>query len=174
MKKVTLILVVIALSTTIFSCNRTDSKQDNNSQKSKLIKEKRKKELIISLTIGDEKILLTDASIRNNAMTPGQLSNDYTINATPEGSDKNSDIVAFNLDFTTKGSGEATDTYMTLEKYKIYSISVQIDKIETKKSTYGGVNITSLKGRFQGQLKKRDTNGFPTGELINFNGTFEK
>jgi len=107
-------------------------------------------------------------------MTPGQKSNDYTIDATPEGDDDNTDVVAFSLDFTTTEHGEATHTYMTLKKYKVNNVSVNIDKIETKKSTYGGINITSIKGSFNGQLKKTDKNGFPTGDLINFNGTFEK
>lgn len=174
MKKVTVIVAAIALSITVFSCGRNNSQQGNTAKESKLEKTTAKKELIVSLAIGEERIALKNASIRNNAMNPGQKSNDYSIEATPEGTNENTDEVAFSLDFTTTGSGKATEAFMTLKKYKIINVSIQVEKIETKKGTYGGVAVTSLEGSFNGQLKKTNNMNFPTGDLINFKGTFKK
>ncbi|MCD6116782.1 hypothetical protein J7K93_07195 [bacterium] len=180
MKKLTLILVVIALSITIFACSGGNSQQKNKAaakkttQKAEIKNTDVKKELIVSLTIGGEELKLKEAGIRNNAITPGQKSNDYTIDAITAGEGQNTDEVAFSLDFTAAGPGEATHPYMTLKTYKINNVSVQIEKIETKKGTYGGTRVTSIKGSFNGQLKKRGENGFPTGDLMNFSGTFEK
>ena len=133
-----------------------------------------KKELIVTMKIGEEEVKFKKSSIINGAMNPGQKSDRYEISCTP----LDGENIKLGLDFTTTGVGEATRPYVSSIKgyvIKKGSISVQIEKFETKKGTYGGISVTSLKGSFKGQLRKTEKNGFlPTGDLINFSGTFEK
>ncbi|MBN2858563.1 MAG: hypothetical protein JXN63_09210 [Candidatus Delongbacteria bacterium] len=124
-----------------------------------------KKELVVTMKIGEEELKFSDASFLSNAMTPADETTKYTLYATPEGGDKD----ALNIEFDSAVKEEPQEAYISLKKYKIVKSELIIDRFEEKKG-----KVTAAKAEFSGQLKKTDENGFPTGELIDFNGTFEK
>ncbi|HXK50080.1 MAG TPA: hypothetical protein PKW56_06405 [Clostridiales bacterium] len=123
-----------------------------------------KEELVVIMKIGEEVLKFSDASFLSNAMTPADETTKYTLYATPEGGDKD----ALNIEFDS-AVNEAQEAYISLKNYNIEKSSVTVSKFEIQKG-----KVLSAEGVFSGQLKKHDQNGFPTGELIDFNGTFVK
>jgi len=145
--------------------------QKNNTEKELKVPAKTVNDkLEVLVTLGDQTLKFKDADIQNNAATPGQKSDDYTIyaGATDDG------MSVFSLDFTKIEGAGATDPFLTIKGYKIDNISIVVDDFTTKKGTYGGVGVTKIKGMFTGQARKLDANGFPEGEPFEFNGSFEK
>jgi len=164
------ICVSLALST---GCGKSgDSGESKTSDTGKTSEKKApevKKELKVTLKAGDKEIALKGAKVRNDAMTPGDDSHDYSIHADPAEGEGG---LALSFEYTKDGG--AKNGYCTIKGYKVKSVSVKVESLEWKKGTYGGKTVTSVKGSYTGKLQMRGDNGFPTGDPIDFSGTFEK
>lgn len=129
----------------------------------------KQKMLEVTLKAGDKTITLNDAHIRNNAMTPADDSHNYTVYA-----DLTEGEGGLSLSFEYTEEGGTKDGFCTVKGYKIDSVSVKVEHLTWKKGTYGGKKVTSVKGSYSGKLRNQDKNGFPTGDPIDFSGTFEQ
>lgn len=122
-----------------------------------------KKELMITLKIGEDELKFVKGSFLSAARTPGDDTTEYTLYGTQEGQDKSS----LNIDFDSAVK-EEQEVYLSLKQYEIIKASMTLETFEAKKH-----KVLNAKGTFNGQLKMEDENGFPTGDPIDFSGTFE-
>ncbi len=160
-----LLTVIVVFSIAIIGCG--SGKKDAaaaTEKKAEPVKEV-KKELAVTMMIGEEELKFSGASFLSNAMTPADDTTKYTLYGTPAGGDKD----ALNIEFDSAKKGEAQEAYISLKNYTIEKSSVTIAKFEIQKG-----KVLAAEGVFSGQLKKHDPNGFPTGEPIDFTGTFVK
>ena len=124
-----------------------------------------KKELVVNMMIGEKELKFVKASFLSNAMTPNDKTTTYTLYGTPEGGDSD----ALNIEFDSAVKGKVHEVYVSLKKYKIESSTINLEIFEAKKH-----QVTTAKGTFSGKLKMTGKNGFPTGDLIDFTGSFVK
>ena len=125
-----------------------------------------KKELIVTMKIGEEEIKFSKASLLWEARTPADKTTKYSLYGTPEGADKST----LNIVFDSAVKGKVQKAWINLKKHKIMESSVIIESFKGKKS-----KISDVKGTFSGKLRKIEENGFlPTGDPIDFSGTFVK
>jgi len=125
-----------------------------------------KKELVVTMKIGEEELKFSKASLRWEARTPADKTTKYSLYGTPEGADKST----LNIVFDSAVKGKVQKAWISLKKYKILKSEVIIESFKGERS-----KVSAVKGTFSGQLRKIEENGFlPTGDIINFSGTFVK
>lgn len=164
MKKIILTATII-LSVFIAGCGGgTKDTAATAEKKSEPVKEV-KKELVVTMKIGEEEIKFSSASFLSNAMTPADETTKYTLYGTPEGSDKED----LNIEFDSAIKKETQEAYISLKNYKILKSELILEDFEETKRL-----VNSAKGTFSGQLKFTDENGFPKGDPVDFSGSFEK
>lgn len=163
MKK--LLVLFIILTMTFIGCGGGTKDTANTAGKKADPKKEVKKELIVTMKIAEEELKFTKASFLSSAMTPADKTTEYTLYGTPEGGDKD----ALNIEFDSAKKGESQEAYITLKNYNILKSEITLETFETEKHM-----VSSAKATFSGQLKMQDTNGFPTGDPIDFTGTFIK
>lgn len=157
-------LALLIVSTMILiGCGGGAKDTNTTTEKKSEPKVEVKKELIVAMKIGEEELKFTKASFLSNAMTPADKTTEYTLYATPEGGDKD----AFNLDFDSAKKGESQEAYISLKNYTIIKSELTLESFEAEKHM-----VSSAKATFSGQLKMHGANGFPTGEPIDFTGSF--
>ena len=170
MKKIILTLIV---STTLFFFGCGGSSKESSSDLEQVAdKTDLNKELVLTMKLGEKEFSFVDVIIRNDAMTPADDTNKYTIYAKLENEEE--EDINFALTFDQDDSELGESTWMDFKGYLVESADVDLEHLETRITTMRAKIVTSVKGSFSGQLKELDDKGFATGDLIDFEGTFEK
>lgn len=144
--------------------------QDEKAGPSSETKKAVKKHEVVKINIGDEEKSFEDVDIRYD-----QRSDETILSGGYEKSETSGlQISTFQLSFEGKEKGDMKDVSLTLKGYNIEEVSGTVDSLETSKGTYGGTKIDYIKGTFKGTVKKLDENGFPQGDPIPFEASFEK
>ncbi|MCK4980337.1 MAG: hypothetical protein KAS62_08065 [Candidatus Delongbacteria bacterium] len=163
MKK--LLALFIILTFILIGCGGGTKDTNTTTEKKAEPKVEVKKELIVTMKIGDEELKFSKASFLSNAMTPSDKTTKYTLYGTLEGSKTS----ALNIEFDSAVKDER-EVYLSLKKYKIEKSTINLEIFEAAKH-----KVSAAKGTFKGQLRKIEENGFlPTGDPIDFSGTFVK
>lgn len=143
-----------------------DKKAGSTSETKKAVK----KHGGVKINIGDEEKTFEDVDIRYDQRSDETiLSGGYKKSET-----SGLQISTFQLSFQGKDKGDMKDVFLTLKEYNVEEVSGTVDSLETSKGTYGGTKIDCIKGTLKGSVKKLDKNGFPQGDPIPFEASFEK
>jgi len=174
MKKIA-VFILIALFVFV-SCGKKE-----NSAESKVVSDKQvgsssenkkavNEHIIVKITIGDQEKTFEDVDVRYDRMTDETiLSGGYE-----EGETAGLQESTFQLSFKGKDKGDMEDASLTLKGYEVEEVAGTVDSLKTSKGPYGGTKIDSIKGTFNGTVKELDENGFPQGDPIPFEASFEK
>ena len=168
MKKIVLTATMI-VSMFILGCGGgTKDATTTSEKKSKPAKEV-KKELVVTMRIGEEELKFQKATFISEAMTPADETTKYSLYGKLEGSDE-TDLY---IQFDSAVKGEPQEAYLKLQNklqnYEILKSELKIEKFEDRKH-----EVMAAKATFSGQVKMKDENKSPKGEPINFEGTFVK
>lgn len=167
------IILTLIVSTALFIIGCGGSSKESSSELEQATrKTDAEKELVLTMELGENDISFVDVIIRNDAMTPADDTNKYTIYAGLD--DEEEEGIRFALTFDQDDSELGESTWMDFKGYLVESVDVDLEYLETRITTMRAKVVTSLKGSFRGQLKELDERGFATGDPIDFKGTFEK
>jgi hypothetical protein len=121
------------------------------------------------MKIGEDELKFRKASFISAAMTPADKTTKYSLYGKLEGGDE-TDLY---IKFDSAVKGEPQEAYINLQNklqnYEILKSELILENFEDRKHA-----VTAVRATFSGQLKKNNENGFPTGDPIDFTGTFEK
>ncbi|MCD6579734.1 hypothetical protein J7L48_09680 [bacterium] len=174
MKKILFISFALFLTIFMVSCG-SKTQEENNvakpvAQKATQVEKKNVPNTpTVTLIIADSEEKFQDVTIRNDAPNPGVVSYAYSVNANIA----KDGLVGFYIGFTYK-NGVLSEPDLDLKNYNVTDITITVSNLKTKKSKFGGIRIDKLNLSFKGTAKKLGNNGFPTKEVVKFEGTVIK
>lgn len=175
MKKILFISLGLLLAIFVTSCgSKTQVGKNVAKPETQKLTQTAKKVVVntptVTLKIAGSEEKFQDVIIRNDAPNPGVVSYSYSVAANI---DKTDGTNGFDMEFTYKDNA-VSEASLSLKNYKVVSITITVVNLKTIKGKLGGIRVDKLNLSFKGEAKKLGSNGFPTNEVVKFEGTVVK